>query len=95
MIEEVPHGVCLNTWVREVQEAAFFLGKIETKKVTSPRARSRYVLQAKLLALEIKALPKDAIVGFRFRSPLGVSTIRTPTLASLGSALISRANNLA
>ena len=59
-IEEVPHGVCLNTWLRAVQEAAFVLGKIETKKVTSPRARSRSVLQDNLLALEIKALPKDA-----------------------------------
>ena len=62
-IEEAPNGVCLNTWVRAVQEAAFVLGKIETKKVTSPRARSRSILQAKLLALEIKALPKDANVG--------------------------------
>ena len=60
--EEVTNGVCLNTWVRAVQEAAFVLGNIEIKKVTSPRARSRSVLQAKLLALEIKALPKDANV---------------------------------
>ena len=50
-IEEVPHGVCLNTWLTAVQEAEFDLGKIETNKVTSPRARSRSVLQAKLLAL--------------------------------------------
>ena len=62
IIEEVPHGVCLNTWLKVVQEAAFVLGKIETKNVTSPRARSRSVLQAKLLALEIKALPKDSNV---------------------------------
>ena len=61
-IEEVPHGVCLNTWLRSVQEAAFVLVNIDTKKVTSPRASSRSVLQAKLLALEIKALPKDANV---------------------------------
>ena len=61
-IEEVPRGVCLNKWLRAVQEAAFVLGKIDTKKVTSPRARSRSVLQDKLLALEIKALPKDASV---------------------------------
>ena len=61
-IEEVPHGVHLNTWLTEVQKAAFVLGKIETNKVTSPRARSRSILQAKLLALEIKALLKDANV---------------------------------
>ena len=61
-IEEFPDGVSLNTWVRAVQEAAFVLGKIETKKVTSPRARSWSVLQAKLLDLEIKALPKGANV---------------------------------
>ena len=61
-IEEVPDGVCLNTWVRAVQEAAFVLGKIETKKVTSPRARSRSVLQAQLLALEIKEPPTDTNV---------------------------------
>ena len=54
--------MCLNTWVRSVQEAAFVLGKIKTKKVASPRARSRSVLQARLLAVEIKALPKDANV---------------------------------
>ena len=60
--EEAPFGVCLNTWLREAQEAAFVLENIETKKVTSPRARSRSVLQAKLLDLEIKALPKDANV---------------------------------
>ena len=59
-IKEVPHGVHLNTWLMAVQEAAFVLGNIETNKVTSPRARSRSILQAKLLALEIKALPKDA-----------------------------------
>ena len=61
-IEEVLHGVCLNTCLRAVQESAFVLGKIETNNVTSPRARSRSILQAKLLALEIKALPKDASV---------------------------------
>ena len=46
--------------MRAVQETVFVLGKIETKNVTSPRARSRSILQAKLLALEIKSLPKDA-----------------------------------
>ena len=54
--------MCLNTWVREVQDSAFVLGKIETKNVASPRARSRSVLQANLFALEIKALSKDANV---------------------------------
>ena len=38
------------------------MGDIETKTSMSPRARSRSVLQAKLLALDIKALPKDANV---------------------------------
>ena len=37
-IEELHHGVRLNTWLTAVQEAVFVLGKIETKKVTSPRA---------------------------------------------------------
>ena len=78
-IKEVPHGVHLNTWLTAVQEAAFVLGKIETNKVTSPRARSRSILQAKLLALEIKALPKNANVellladtpkGERNRNPI-------------------------
>ena len=35
------------------------MGKIETDKVTSPRARSRSIIWAKLLALEMKALPKN------------------------------------
>ena len=60
--EEVTHGVHLNTLLTAVQEAAFVLGKIETDKVTSPRERSRSILQAKLLALDIKALPKNANV---------------------------------
>ena len=61
-IEEVPHGVKVITWLKAVQEAAFVLGKIETDVVTSPRARSRSIIRAKLLALEIKALPKNANV---------------------------------
>ena len=61
-IEQVPNGVSLKTWVRSVQEAGFVLGEIKTKTATSLRARSRFVLQAKLLALEMKALPKDANV---------------------------------
>ena len=59
-IEEAPQGVNLKTWLTEVQEAAFFLGKIDTNKVTSPRARSRSILKAKLLTLEITALPNNA-----------------------------------
>ena len=38
-IEELPHGIHLNTWLTEVQEAEFVLGKIDTNKVMSPRAR--------------------------------------------------------
>ena len=62
-IEEVPHGVKVRTWLKAVQEAAFVLGKIETDVVTSPRARSRSIIRAKLLALEIKALLNNANVG--------------------------------
>ena len=61
-IEKVPHGVKVSTWLKSVQEAAFVLGKIETNVVTSPRARSRSIIRDKLLALEIKALPKNANV---------------------------------
>ena len=61
-IEEVPHGVKVSTWLAAVQEDKFVLGKIDTDKVTSPRARSRSIIQAKLLALEMKALPKNANV---------------------------------
>ena len=61
-IEEVPQGVHLNTWMSAVQEAGFVLGKIDTDNFMSPRARSSSILQAKLLALEIKALPKNANV---------------------------------
>ena len=122
-IEEVFHGVKVSTWLKSVQEAAFVLGKIETDVVTSPRARSRSILRAKWLALEIRALPKNAnldslfadspkgernrnpyeghwidswsSVGFRFRSPFGESASKLSRLEFLGSALISRANNLA
>ena len=59
-IEIFPKGVSIRTWLRSVQEAGYVLGKIETKTATSPKARSSSVLQAKLLALEIKAHPKDA-----------------------------------
>ena len=58
-IEQVPNFVSLETWLRAVQESGFVLGEIETKTATSPRDRLRSVLQAKLLALEMKALPKD------------------------------------
>ena len=61
-IEEVPHGVKVSTWLKAVQEATFVLGKIETDVVTSPRARSRSIIRAKFLALEMKALPKNANV---------------------------------
>ena len=36
------------------------MGNIDTDKVTLPRASSRSIIQAKLLALEMKALPKNA-----------------------------------
>ena len=61
-IEKFPKGVSIKTSLRSVQEAGFVLCKIETKTATSPRARSRSVLQAKLLALGIKALSKNADV---------------------------------
>ena len=50
----------MSTWLKAVQEAAFVLGQIETDAVTSPKARSRSILRAKLLALEMRALPKNA-----------------------------------
>ena len=59
-IEEVPQGIKVSTWLKAVQEAAFVLGQIETDAVSSPKAKSRSILRAKLLALEIKALPKNA-----------------------------------
>ena len=61
-MEGVPDGVFIKTWVRAVQEAGFVLGKTKTRTATSPRARSRYVLQPKLLALDMKAITKDANV---------------------------------
>ena len=61
-MEEFPDGVFIKTWVRAVQEAGFVLGKTKTRTATSPRARSRYVLQPKLLALDMKAITKDANV---------------------------------
>ena len=60
--EQVPDGMSLKTWVGAVQEAGFVLGNIETKTATSQTARSQYALQTKLLALENKALSKDANV---------------------------------
>ena len=48
--------------MREVQEAGYVLGNIETKTSMSPRARLQSVFQAKLLALDMKALPEDADV---------------------------------
>ena len=71
--------MCLNKWFRAVQEAEFVLGKIDTKKVTSPRARSWSVLQAKLLDLEIKALPKDANVDVLIANTLKGEQNRNPT----------------
>ena len=52
----------IRTWLRAVQEAGYVLGKIETKTTTTPRARSRSIIQAKLASLEMKAHPKDADV---------------------------------
>ena len=62
-VEKVPKGVSITTWLRAVQESGFVLGNIETNTATSPRAMSWSVLQAKLLAMGINALPKDSNVG--------------------------------
>ena len=78
-IEEVPHGVKVRTWLKSVQEAAFVLGKIETDKVTSPRARSRSIIRAKLLALEMKALPKNANVELLLADTPKVERNQNPT----------------
>ena len=59
-IEQVLNVLSLNKWVITVKEAGFVLGKIERKTATSPSTSSRSVLQANLLALEMKALLKDA-----------------------------------
>ena len=59
-ILKFPKGVSIRTWLRSVQESGYVLGKVEMNTYTSPRARSQYVLQAKLADLEIKAHPKDA-----------------------------------
>ena len=88
-IEEVPYGVCLNTWVREVQEAAFVLGNIETKTATSPSTRSRSVLQAKLLDLEIKALPKDSNVDVLISGIPKSEQNRSPTKNQLSIQCLS------
>ena len=61
-IEQVPKCVSIKTWLRAVQEAGYVSGKIETKTSMSPRARLQSVFQAKLLALDMKALPEDADV---------------------------------
>ena len=61
-LEKFPKGVSIKTWLRAFQEDGFVLGKIETKIAKYPRARSWSVLQAKLLALKIKVLPKDVDV---------------------------------
>ena len=49
--EKSPQGVSITIWLRSVQEAGYVLGNIETKTVTTPRAKSRYVLKAKLASL--------------------------------------------
>ena len=59
-IENFPQGMSIITWLRSVQQAGYFLGNIETKTATTPRAKSRSVLKVKLEALEMRAHPKDA-----------------------------------
>ena len=61
-IEKFLNGVSIRTCIRAVQETGYLLGKIKTKTATTPWARSRSVLQAKLAALEMKAHPKDTDV---------------------------------
>ena len=61
-IEKPPKGVSIKAWLRSFLESGFVFGKIETKSATSPRARSRSVLHAKLSPLNIKALPEDVDV---------------------------------
>ena len=59
-IEKVHQCVSIGTWMSSVQEACYVLENIETKTATTPRARSRSVLKAKLAALEMRSHPKDA-----------------------------------
>ena len=77
-IEKVPKGVSIKTWLRAFQEAGYVLGKIETKTAMSLRARSRSVLQANLLALEIKAIPEDVDVSVLFADVPKGEPIRNP-----------------
>ena len=78
-IEEVPHGVKVSTWLTEIQEAAFVFGNLDTDKVTSPRARSRSIIQARLLALEMKALPKNKNVELLLANTPKGEQNRNPT----------------
>ena len=59
-IEKVPKGVSIRTWLMSVQEAGHDLAKIETNTPMTPRARSRYLLQARFAALEMRSHPKGA-----------------------------------
>ena len=61
-IEKSPKVVSIRIWLRSVQEDGCVLGKIETKTATTPRAKSRSILQTKLAALEMREHPKDVDV---------------------------------
>ena len=59
-IGKVSQGVSIRKWLREVQEAGYVLGNIETKTAATPRANSRSVLKAKLATLDMRAHIKNA-----------------------------------
>ena len=56
---KLPQGVSIRAWLRVVQEAGYISGQIKTKTATTPRAKSRSVLNAKLAYLEMMAHPKN------------------------------------
>ena len=77
--------LCVSQYMGESSARGYVcLGEDRDKKVMSPRARLRSALQAKLLALEIKSLPKDAnanvlIANVLIADPPKVERNRNPT----------------
>ena len=86
-IENFPQGMSIITWLRSVQQAGYFWGNIETKTATTPRAKSRSALQAKLAALEMRAHPKDADIEKYWLIFPGVNKIETQWRNSIPSSV--------
>ena len=73
--------VSIHGWVK-CKRLRLSWARLRPKKVTPPRARSRSVLQAKLLELEIKALLKDANVDVLIANTPKGEQNRNPTKKS-------------